>query len=333
LDARKRHVVGGHTLAYYYIATRAREGEAMLEETILQRSIHIPRRPKTILQACADALAAAGRPLHSHEIVQGILSAGDNLLTGSTPWKTVTAKISVDIRINATKSQFQRVGPARFALREWHESTEFLVNRRRTNPIDETIRVVPRESFDRLIKRCRPQPLFRMNVENLINASIPMTRVRAEETADFVQLIPTFVIRKADTVLTYRRTKRLPEARLHNSRCVSFGGHMQVDDLPDLFAQSYYDPNTRLYRELYEELSFSEPVVPRYLGVLYLTSSMFERQHAGIVFNVKLGRSVHVESLETTRHVDVKFDNVCELDKSSDDLDSWSRVLLKVMNV
>lgn len=304
----------------------------MLEEITLPRSLSTQHRPKTILQACADALAAAGRPLHAHEIVQGVLSAGTNLLTGPTPWKTVTAKISVDIRSNGSESRFQRVGHARFALREWGENTEFLVNRRKLNPIDETIRVVPRESFDRIIRRYRPKPLYRMNIENLVNASISMTRARAEETAEFIQLIPTFVIRKANTVLTYRRTKRLPEARLHNSRCLSFGGHMQVDDLPDLFAPSFYEPATRLYRELYEELRFSGPVLPRYLGVLYLTSSMFERQHAGIVFNVKIHKSVQVESLETSRHSDVKFEDIGLLNSSSDDLDSWSRTLLSVMN-
>ena len=105
-----------------------------------------------------------------------------------------------------------------------------------------------------------------------------MKRASAEDTSDLVQLIPTFVVCRGSKVLTYRRTKRLPEARLHNSRCVSFGGHMQFNDLPDLFARSYTDPRGPMFRELYEELSFSEIVRPRYLGVLYLTASQFERR-------------------------------------------------------
>ena len=212
------------------------------------------------------------------------------------------------------------------------EATEFLVNRRKINPIDEIIRVVPRATFERFSRRCRPNPLYRINVENLVDASVTMQREKAEETEDYVQLIPTFVIRKSGSVLTYRRTKRLPEARLHNSRCVSFGGHMQVDDTPDLFASTYLEPETRLYRELYEELSFSEPVTPNYVGVLHLTSTLFERQHAGIVFNVRLRESVKVESLETTMHSDVRFSNTRELQNEDETLDSWSKVLLSLMN-
>ncbi len=304
----------------------------MLEELAISVRLEGQDRPlKTVIEASADILRAARRPLHAHEIAQAILSSGMAKLSGPTPWKTVTSRLSTDIRNLEERSQFQRDGHARFALREWG-TTEFLVNKRRINPIDETIKVVPMDRFERLLRRCRPRPLYKMNVENLVAASIAMKRADAEETADFIQLIPTFIVRRGRKVLTYRRTKRLPEARLHNSRCVSFGGHMQMDDLPDLFARSYMDPHGPMFRELYEELGFSEPVTPRYLGVLYLAASQFERQHAGIVFDVNVSVSNEVENLETTRHGDVQFSEVRELAAGGDEFDSWSRVLIGVMN-
>ena len=304
----------------------------MLEEVAVLPRIETQDRPaKTVIEAAVDVLREAGRPLHAHEIAHAILSSGIARLTGPTPWKTVTSRLSTDIRNLEGQSQFQRDGHARFALREWG-TTEFLVNRRRINPIDETIRVVPTDRFQRLLRRCRPRPLYRVNVENLVAASVAMKRANAEETAEFVQLIPTFVVRRGRKVLTYRRTKRLPEARLHNSRCVSFGGHMQVDDLPDLFARSYTDPDGPMFRELYEELSFSEPITPRYLGVLYLTGSEFERQHAGIVFDVNVRTSNEVANLETTRHGNVQFNDLREVACDADELDSWSRLLLGIIN-
>lgn len=304
----------------------------MLEEiAVPPRFESCDRSLKTVLAASADILREAGRPLHAQEIAHAILSSGSARLSGPTPWKTVTSRISTDIRNLEERSQFQRDGHARFALREWGIA-EFLVNRRRVNPIDETIKVVPMEKFQRLLQRCRPKPLHRLSIESLVAASLAMKRANAEETAAFVQLIPTFIVRCGRKVLTYRRTKRLPEARLHNSRCVSFGGHMQADDLPDLFARSYTDPCGAMFRELHEELSFSEPVTPRYLGVLYLTASQFEQQHAGIVFDVNVTASNYVESLETTMHADVRFIDARELSSWAEDLDSWSRVLVGVVN-
>jgi predicted NUDIX family phosphoesterase len=289
-------------------------------------------RVKTVVEASADVLRAVGTPLHAREIAQAILSAGSARLSGLTPWKTVTSRLSMDIRKFGEISQFQRVGHARFGLRQWDRDVEFLVNRRRIKPIDETIKVVPKAKFRSLLKRRRPGRLVGQDIETLIAASVPMKRALAEETAEFVQLIPTFIVRSGSRLLTYRRTKRLPEARLHNARCVSFGGHMQVDDIPDLFARSYSDPKGAMFRELYEELSFSEHVTPIYLGVLYLTSSLFEKQHAGIVFDVNVEESNIVKSLETTRHADVQYMDLIELARVAKELDSWSRVLLGVLN-
>jgi predicted NUDIX family phosphoesterase len=304
----------------------------MLDGVAISRRFETQDRSlKTVIEASADILREAGRSLHAHEIACAILSSGVARLSGPTPWKTVSSRLSTDIRNLEGRSQFQRDGHARFALREWG-TTEFLVNKRRINPIDETIKVVQTGRFQSLLQRCRPRPLYNMNVENLVAASMTMKRANAEETVEFVQLIPTFIVRRGRKVLTYRRTKRLPEARLHNSRCVSFGGHMQADDVPSLFARSYTDPDGPMFRELYEELRFSEPVTPRYLGVLYLTQSEFERQHAGIVFDVNVSASNEVENLETTRHGDVQFSDMRELACGADDLDSWSRVLLGVMN-
>ena len=137
----------------------------MLEEVETSPHVGSDGRPlKTVIEAAAEVLREAGRPLHAHEIAQAILSSGIARLSGPTPWKTVTSRLSMDIRTLEERSQFQRDGHALFALREWG-TTEFLVNRRRINPIDETIRVVPVERFQRLLQRCRPKPLFNMNIE------------------------------------------------------------------------------------------------------------------------------------------------------------------------
>ncbi len=288
-------------------------------------------RSKTVVEAAADVLRKSGRPMHAHEIAQTIISSGIASLTGATPWKTVTSRISTDIRSQQGASVFQRVGHALFALREWGDP-EFLVNRRHINPIEETIKVVPAGVFRQMLQARRGDDLWDLNIEHLMAASTAMKRANAEETTNFVQLIPTFLIRCGDALLTYTRTKRLPEARLHHFRCVSFGGHMRADDLPDLFARSYSDAGGPLFRELYEELNFSNAVAPVFLGVIYLTGSDFELQHAGIVFRVDIADQSSVRSLEHTMHSDVKFMQISDLVLLAKELDSWSRTLVGVVD-
>ena len=289
-------------------------------------------RPQTVLKAAEIVLRKAGRPMHSREIAQAIIAAEGSQLTGKTPWKTVTARLSVDILDRGNASPFMRTSHGLFALREWDFAIEFEVKRRRIAPIDEIIRVVPRTVFEELERSCSwSSSLLAIDYEPLIHASIEMLRGDAEETDAFIQLIPTFVVRRGDKVWTYTRTKRLPEARLHHARCVSFGGHMEAQDELYLFrgADTYRDS---VLRELYEELAFSKDPSIRYLGVIHLSSNMFERQHAGLVFEVAVGQRTRVASLEPGMHTDVRPIPLVELRELAPNLDSWSRLLIQVLD-
>jgi predicted NUDIX family phosphoesterase len=289
-------------------------------------------RNSTLLQAAEAVLRQAHRSLHSREIAQAIIEAGLSQLTGKTPWKTVTARLSMDILDRGSASHFMRTSYGLFALREWDFATEFEVKRRRIAPIDETIRVVPRDKVEALKQEASlSSPLYSIGYEALISASIEMPRREAEETDECVQLIPTFVVRRGDKIWTYTRTKRLPEARLHHTRCVSFGGHMQAEDELYLFRdEKAYEGS--VLRELYEELAFTKDPTVRYLGAIHLTSNLFERQHLGLVFEVTVGTRAQVASLEPGMHTDVRPTPLAELRALAPSLDSWSQLLIRVID-
>ena len=280
------------------------------------------------LDAAERVLLSYMRPMTSPQIVAAITEQSITEIGGETPWKTIGARLSSDIRTNGERSRFKRTYHGRFALRSWDYEPEFDVQRRVLNPLDETIKAVPPQQFLALAKAMAAGTHEPTNFRSLIAAAIDIPRREAEESDAFVQLIPTFVVCQADRVLTYRRTKRLPEARLHNARCVNFGGHMQADDAPLLFWDDDDVLNHFLYRELFEELEFdSADATIDPLGLIYLQGNAFERQHAGLTFKVTLQKGAQVRSLEPGMHTDLQFATPDELDREMPDLDSWSRVL------
>src|SRR5690606_7275358 len=108
-------------------------------------------------------------------------------------------------------------------------------------------------------------------------AARPVHRVAAEDNEDLVQLIPSFLIFRGESVLSFKRTRKTPEQRLHDSYSIVFGGHLQADDSPALFAQIDEQVERFLFRELHEELAFAPPLFQsRYSGVLHLEQTAFE---------------------------------------------------------
>lgn len=68
------------------------------------------------LDAAAAVLEEAPEPLHYREITERMLSKGLWTTEGNTPWETVNARISTDIRHRGAASRFIRVGPGQFTL-------------------------------------------------------------------------------------------------------------------------------------------------------------------------------------------------------------------------
>lgn len=70
------------------------------------------------LDAAYEVLRAAGEPLHYQEITQRMLDRGLWSTAGLTPWDTVNARITVDIKRNGAQSRFYRAAPGIFGCRE-----------------------------------------------------------------------------------------------------------------------------------------------------------------------------------------------------------------------
>jgi predicted NUDIX family phosphoesterase len=173
------------------------------------------------------------------------------------------SKLSTDILSRGSDSLFIRVEEGRFSLCEWKGLyPEHVAQRFQKALFDEDIVVFPATSLKKYVPRIG---LYSgsFDREALLRECRPMRRREAEEDRAVIQLVSVFVVRFQDKYLTYKRTKRLPESRLHGYYSLAFGGHLNPDDLRPLL--NIFDPDLAaplLLRELGEELRLDPQATP-----------------------------------------------------------------------
>lgn len=286
---------------------------------------------RRLLDQIEDVLRDLGTPMSARALVQKIEECSPGIVGGATPWKTIGARLAVDIRSNPA-SPFKRAGRGLYALREWASLPDFSVPRRIIHPLDEEILVLPLDAFRSHIRERIDSGLYPVPYSKLLQQSFPVPRRVAEQTDEYVQLIPSFVVFRGAEVLSYKRTKKTPENRLHDSYSIIFGGHLQADDVPKLF---WHDPEmveNFVFRELFEELEIIPPARHKnYLGMIYLEGSTFERQHAGLVFALDTKPDSLARSLEPGYHSNLSFIPWNSIEESPIMKDRWSEVVIRLL--
>jgi predicted NUDIX family phosphoesterase len=166
-----------------------------------------------------------------------------------------------------------------------------------------------------------------------------MLRRDAESDPSVIQLVSAFILQWRDKWLTYKRTKRLPESRLHGEYSVNFGGHLTPSDLtetgdPSLAASALFnmfDPEDgRLFlsRELKEEVRLQYEPRFRYRGVLYDDRREVSRQHLAIVYDVLL-RDQNYKIGERGFLMDDKFESLEQIEGRIEEFENWSELLIR----
>jgi predicted NUDIX family phosphoesterase len=166
-----------------------------------------------------------------------------------------------------------------------------------------------------------------------------MLRRFAEKDSSVIQLVSAFIIQFNGRWLTYKRTKRLPESRLHGAYSVSFGGHLTPSDLGEtgrpsdasLALFNLFDPDEGIYflnRELQEEIRLAYAPKFRYRGVLYDDRRDVSRQHLAIVYDVLL-RDESYEIGERGFLMDDKFEELEQIEGRIAEFENWSELLIR----
>ncbi len=278
-----------------------------------------------------EVLKSERRALTAQEITQMAVNRGLLNTNGQTPAQTMKAKLSVDILRNGSKSLFKRSEKGRFALREWMDVSEHVADRYQKALFDEDIVVFPAELRHVYVPTVGLNA-GRLDSDDLLAECFPMRRRLAEEDFSVIQLVSVFIVRHQDRILTYKRSKRLPESRLHGYYSVAFGGHLNPNDVLHMF--NIFDPEQSqawLVRELHEELRLDDKnnriTDLNYVGLLYDDSEIVSRQHLGLVYDVTLATDKYAIG-ERGFLMDPKFESVSEIRKRISEFENWSVLLV-----
>lgn len=277
-------------------------------------------------------LLEAKQPLAAREITAIALEKGWLHSEGETPLQTMKSKISTDILKKKEKSTFMRTEKGTFALRAWKPiMREYIADRFKKALLDENAVVFPASSLSKYLTGPGLHPYPLENSGELLRECKPMLRRLAETDTTVIQLVSVFILKHNNQYLTYKRTKRLPESRLHGYYSVVFGGHLTPDDIMPLF-DIFRPENGKilLVRELQEEVKLPYYQVNKmtYRGLLYDNSREISSQHLGIVYDVELPTS-EFEIGERGFLVDPKFETLDQIDSRINDFENWSVYIVK----
>lgn len=280
------------------------------------------------LRAAYLVLSESNKPLSAKEIVDIALEKGLLETKGKTPSQTMKSKLSNDILKNKNKSTFMRSEAGRFALREWKRSlSEHIAPRYKKALFDEDIMVFPSSILNSHITKIGLNN--KVKTDALFSKCFPMRRKLAEEDTAVIQLVSFYIVRYQNKYLTYKRTKRLPESRLHGTYSLGFGGHLNPDDIPSLF--NLIDPEqalTFIFRELREELILKEDPEVSFRGLLYDNSREVSRQHLALVYDVGM-KTPQYEIGERGFLIDSKFETLQEILDRSNEFENWSVLIAR----
>lgn len=281
------------------------------------------------LHAAYGILSRERRPMSPEDITRLALSKGLLSSVGLTPAFSMKARLSTEIVRRGARSQFMRTDAGLFGLREW-DLPEYAAPRLKRSLFDEDIAVFPAE---RLWDHIAEVGLSKKQLDGrtLLRDCRAMRRALAEEDPSVIQLVSVFVVKHGERYLTFKRTKRLPESRLHGYYSMHFGGHLNPSDLNEF--DVLFDPfdprqaNAFLERELREELRLPEVPHLAYGGLLYDDTRDVSRQHLGIVFSLALP-TADFEIGERGFLMGARFETRDEILSRADEFENWSHRLL-----
>jgi len=167
-------------------------------------------------------------------------------------------------------------------------------------------------------------------------------RYYLEERPQYKQIIPYCVIYESDPkvtpsprILTYRRSRKGQESRLHDLLSIGFGGHITPLDIYSLQIDLYPLILTACYRELEEELPrlfYNLNSVSFGGKYIYDASTDVNSVHWGVLCTTFINDEAALEQIAASEEcANLEFLSLEEL-KTCDSLETWSRLVVEELS-
>jgi predicted NUDIX family phosphoesterase/dephospho-CoA kinase len=281
-------------------------------------------------------------PMTARQLVDRAI--GNKMLdsAGKTPWQTMKAKLSVDIRKRGDASRFVRTGPGLFYLRRLMGAEDQIFEATPVTPpvSREQVLVFPSELLDSTERFQGITQEWEPLVDPLLGrAAHHLDRLEAEQIDDQKQVLTYIMVTRGSEVACYERgAYNRVEDFLRGLSCVGFGGHVQLGD-HDLTDASNYGLLRSAARELSEELQLPPADAARLdaleglhiVGALNDDSSPVGRRHFAFVLKYEVARP---EDWDNLQRGEKSINKLRWIDPTSPDLpleqfEYWSQLCLR----
>ena len=287
---------------------------------------------KTFLEIAEIILREEKRPLNPDEIFNIANQKGLLTSKGKTPSLSMKARISTDLRKNGFSSRFMRVGPNKFALREF-ALKEFISQPFKKSIPKEIITCIEQSKLAILTKHLGfssdvPSILSILKNENLKF----IERKIAENDTNYKQLISYILLTKDnDKILTYKRgVYTNAHEMIKGSTCLGFGGHVQDIDTNNMFSQGHAGVFGTAEREVFEELKGFKPENVSISGYISDDSSPEGVKHLGVVLRGEIPINFDIRNFSKELSInDLRFMTIKDLWNNFHEFEFWSQLLIK----
>ncbi|MFB3785665.1 MAG: NUDIX domain-containing protein [bacterium] len=189
----------------------------------------------------------------------------------------------------------------------------------------EQILVVPRSVLSDILPFRGFMPLGKDRLETWLEARQFRPRDEMETDPGFKQIIPYTIVRHADHVFRYWRTKRAGENRLHHLYSIGIGGHINNRDM-NLFTSPGELMNEAAARELKEEVEVDSLARFEPVGFINDDESEVGRVHFGVVYEAWVeSRNARIRETALARG---EWRPVSEL-QDGVEYETWSRFVIE----
>jgi len=172
----------------------------------------------------------------------------------------------------------------------------------------------------------------------LLQKGFFLSREEVEKDEKFLQIIPYVIIRAGDKFLTYKRTSKSGESRLHHKYSLGVGGHINTNDLLKALSrppqgESYAESAMLegVERELQEEVQWSStaPILALPGPFIYDGTNSVGRVHLGVSVELVFREAINLQGEEGEGLTQTNWKTLSQILELGEDLEGWSMIWAK----
>lgn len=194
----------------------------------------------------------------------------------------------------------------------------------------ENILVIPADKFDSKYMNCTFNTIDYTHLEVILKNFLFKTRYMMEEDTTYKQIIPyVLIVNEKNEILTYQRSAKGGENRLHNMYSIGVGGHLDEnkENQHETGMEVYLDG---MIREIEEEINIKTNRDDFEIkATIYDDSNEVGKVHFGVVSFLRIDSKEFMHDGEMDILINREFLTIEELSNRHDSLENWSKIIVE----